>query len=482
MRDGNKEGTRPEAITLILKGQSAGSVFEDTVNQEPEWVKNGDTWTYTYSMLPQTDENGKLYTYWVEEAPLSDTDYQVSYAEDPDGPYDTDTQGLYIRNELKKPIDITVIKEWLDEETGLTRPTQITLTLLADGQPAVDEDGKEVAAVTLPRETGILEQIGDFFTGGDSQWQHTFENLPKYDDTGKLIDYTVTETGVTEDYENTVTKEETDEGYTFTVVNTALADIPVEKRWINVSANRQEEVTVGLYRKTKDGDPEPVLDEDSKEPLTAVLNESNQWKSLFEKLPVYDADSGSRYEYSIQELTVGGEPAEDSGYRISYDTAEDGTLVVTNRYRPHTTPTPEPSGEPTEEPTPTPSGEPTEEPTPTPSGEPTEEPTPTPSGEPTEEPTPDPSGEPTKEPTDVPETPGKRPSATPTDQSSVTKRPARPSSSQTSDTSSETKKKKDVKTGDETSAMPLVMLLFSAAAGGVLLRKKLEKTEDRDDR
>lgn len=397
-------------------------------------------------MLPQTDENGKLYTYWVEEAPLSDTDYQVSYAEDPDGPYDTDTQGLYIRNELKKPIDITVIKEWLDEETGLTRPTQITLTLLADGQPAVDEDGKEVAAVTLPRETGILEQIGDFFTGGDSQWQHTFENLPKYDDTGKLIDYTVTETGVTEDYENTVTKEETDEGYTFTVVNTALADIPVEKRWINVSANRQEEVTVGMYRKTKDGDPEPVLDEDSKEPLTAVLNESNQWKSLFEKLPVYDADSGSRYEYSIQELTVGGEPAEDSGYRISYDTAEDGTLVVTNRYRPHTTPTPEPSGEPTEEPTP------------------------------------DPSGEPTKEPTDVPETPGKRPSATPTDQSSVTKRPARPSSSQTSDTSSETKKKKDVKTGDETSAMPLVMLLFSAAAGGVLLRKKLEKTEDRDDR
>lgn len=128
-------------------------------------------------------------------------------------------------------------------------------------------------------------------------------------------------------------------------------------------------------------------------------------------------------------------------------------------------PVPDGDGEPTPTAEPTPSGEPTEEPTPTPSGEPTEEPTPTPSGEPTEEPTPDPSGEPTKEPSDVPETPGKR-----------------PSSSQTSDTSSETKKKKDVKTGDETSAMPLVMLLFSAAAGGVLLRKKLEKTEDRDDR
>ena len=127
-------------------------------------------------------------------------------------------------------------------------------------------------------------------------------------------------------------------------------------------------------------------------------------------------------------------------------------------------------------------GEPTPTAEPTPSGEPTEEPTPDPSGEPTKEPSGEPSGEPTKEPTDVPETPGKRPSATPTDQSSVTKRPARPSSSQTSDTSSETKKKKDVKTGDETSAMPLVMLLFSAAAGGVLLRKKLERTEDRDDR
>ena len=110
-------------------------------------------------------------------------------------------------------------------------------------------------------------------------------------------------------------------------------------------------------------------------------------------------------------------------------------------------------------------GEPTPTAEPTPSGEPTEEPTPDPSGEPTKEPSGEPSGEPTKEPSDVPETPGKR-----------------PSSFQTSDTSSETKKKKDVKTGDETSAMPLVMLLFSAAAGGVLLRKKLERTEDRDDR
>ncbi|CBT75735.1 hypothetical protein AARI_15130 [Glutamicibacter arilaitensis Re117] len=77
------------------------------------------------------------------------------------------------------------------------------------------------------------------------------------------------------------------------------------------------------------------------------------------------------------------------------------------------TPTSTPTEEPTEEPTSTPTEEPTEEPTSTPTEEPTEEPTSTPTEEPTEEPTSTPTEEPTAEPTS---TPTEEPTAEPTEE------------------------------------------------------------------
>ena len=66
-------GGQPEDLQLTLYRSIAGTAEgEETTesiveNVTPEWNKDGDKWTYTYSDLPKYDDQGKLYLYRVEE-------------------------------------------------------------------------------------------------------------------------------------------------------------------------------------------------------------------------------------------------------------------------------------------------------------------------------------------------------------------------------------------------------------------------------
>lgn len=66
-------GGQPENLQLTLYRSIAGTAEgEETTesvveNVTPEWNKDGDKWTYTYSDLPKYDDQGKLYLYRVEE-------------------------------------------------------------------------------------------------------------------------------------------------------------------------------------------------------------------------------------------------------------------------------------------------------------------------------------------------------------------------------------------------------------------------------
>ena len=64
--DGEKDPARPVSITLYLFRQISGGP-EERVYAQPTWVKNGNTWTYTFHDLPEEDENGNKYTYFVQE-------------------------------------------------------------------------------------------------------------------------------------------------------------------------------------------------------------------------------------------------------------------------------------------------------------------------------------------------------------------------------------------------------------------------------
>lgn len=81
------------------------------------------------------------------------------------------------------------------------------------------------------------------------------------------------------------------EGFMFEVGNKIKTiSIPIEKKWIGT---KQEQAIVHLYA-------------NEKEIETIVLNEQNQWKSVFTNLPVYDIDTHQEIKYTVKEDTVDG--------------------------------------------------------------------------------------------------------------------------------------------------------------------------------
>ena len=186
----NKEGKRPGEITVVVK-DGTKEVAEGKLN-----AKNG--WKTTFVHLAKYDKTGAQITYTVEEKDYNNEYYSSHIT-------GTQQNGYKITNTInwdKFITSIPVEKKW-EGDTEKVRPSNIKVVV---------KQGKEVVAET------ILGEV--------QQWKHTFENLPKYQEDGTQITYTVEEIEVTqgqlENYESKV------EGYTIT--NTYLApEIKVDK-------------------------------------------------------------------------------------------------------------------------------------------------------------------------------------------------------------------------------------------------------------
>lgn len=99
------------------------------------------------------------------------------------------------------------------------------------------------------------------------------------------------------------------EGFMFEVGNKVKTiSIPVEKKWIGP---KQQQAVVHLYA-------------NEKEIETIILNEQNQWKSVFTNLPVYDVDTHKEINYTIKEDIV------DGYFSMITGSVNDG-FVVTNK-------------------------------------------------------------------------------------------------------------------------------------------------------
>ena len=178
--NGNIYNTRPSDLELTLY-RSAGGGEEEIVDVEPTWTKNGDVWSYEYTGLPETDSQGRLYTYRVEETV-------------PDGYAGTQNGNNFV-NTLSESIDIPVKKIWEDNDNAAgKRPSEIVIILYANGV--------ECDRVTLSEDGGILQKALELLSGNtDNIWEYVFEDLPKYDEDGALIEYTIEEESVPGDYE-----------------------------------------------------------------------------------------------------------------------------------------------------------------------------------------------------------------------------------------------------------------------------------------
>lgn len=253
--DNDRDGMRPESVDIVLNG-SDGKLYTGTLSTE-----NG--YTCVFQSVPKYHDGGTLINYTIAEEKIPG--YTTTIAKDASGYKFTLTNTKPIETVTK-----TVSKVWEDgnNQDGL-RPSAITVILTGD------DGSRRVKSVSAAE-----------------NWTTMFENLPKNQNHGQSIQYTVSEAFVS-GYTDRVAQN----GDNYTITNThtpATTELFVTKTWKDNGNNdgmRPDEITVTAHG--SDG-----------RSYTKKLNTDNQWSVMFSNLPKY-AD-GKVIEYSLTEESVPG--------------------------------------------------------------------------------------------------------------------------------------------------------------------------------
>ena len=192
---------------------------------ETTWDKSNDqVWSYGFNDVPYANENGDPYTYQVEEGLTTNTKGET---------YLSTIDGYELTNTITGTVDLTIDKTWFDhDDLKATRPQFIEVNVYQ----WIDDQSELYQTITMvaPKH-GIIETLMDT---PNNTWSYTIENLPKYDDQGRLYQYTVEEvkldgyTSVVESQpQNTVDSTQLNA----LITNTAYGDLTISK---TVSVNR----------------------------------------------------------------------------------------------------------------------------------------------------------------------------------------------------------------------------------------------------
>ena len=193
-----------------------------------------------------------------------------------------DGNEVVIKNEFIKPEDtsIEVVKKWVDEDNkNETRPASIKIILKANGQ--------EISSAELNE---------------SNSWKHTFI-VPKTDNYGNIIEYTIDEENTPEGYDKVI------DGFTITNTYTGPknTNIKIKKEWLDESEEyRPEEVIVEVEC--------PSKTEEIK------LNKANNWEAT------YSIESNEEEVCKLTEKTI-----VNNYKRVDENTtfkAQDGNEVV----------------------------------------------------------------------------------------------------------------------------------------------------------
>ena len=210
---------RPKDLELTVERTTDQNPSDATQWKKVEgltwtWTKNGENdaqWTITFDDLPLYDvATGDPYTYRVREETVPEG--YVCEEIECDEPL-----VFHFKNTRYEPIDIPVQKYWVDNNNHFGWRKPVTVELYAND---------EATGKTLTLGPSIAETIANFFTGGDAGWGGVFENLPKYDDEGKIIQYTIAEITDLAHYGDPDYNPVDD---TLTVTNTANGELTVRK-------------------------------------------------------------------------------------------------------------------------------------------------------------------------------------------------------------------------------------------------------------
>lgn len=276
-----------EASTVIQKteGEIGAKPFSGDIDVEKVW-RGKKTDSVTIQLLKRKKLTGQSLTlsennHWKGKftgLAIYDADGKIEYdvQEIPTNGYKQTKVGpvhpykyVFTNIELK---EIPVKKVWNVPE-GEQLPDSVTVNLLKVGSDDI------IKTLTLKK-------------GNNDQWTGVFKDVPKYDDFGNEIKYTVKEVTVS-GYESKVTGD-MEEG--FTITNTkAKINIPVTKKWTGFDVGKGPDdvskVEVVLWA---DGKP-------TTQKLT--LSKDNQWQGRFENLDIRNSE-GNSINYTVKEVEI----------------------------------------------------------------------------------------------------------------------------------------------------------------------------------
>ena len=238
----NKTWVGPKQNKAVVK------LFANGVEKQRVELNEANNWSHTFSNLPKYDDQGKKIAYTLKEEPVQNYDSNITGSAE---------SGFTVKNTNNEKVKVPVEKTWVGP-----KQKSVTVRLFADG---VEKQHVELSAA--------------------NNWKHEFTNLPKYNDNGTLIKYTVKEDKIA-GYNTEITGD-ANSGYKIKNVNVEKTQIPVEKTWVGPKTNK---VTVRLYA-------------DGVEKQHVELSAANNWKHIFKDLPKYN-DNGSEIKYTVKEDKV----------------------------------------------------------------------------------------------------------------------------------------------------------------------------------
>ena len=274
----NQDGVRPDSVAVTLSG-SDGKTYKATLTKDTGFSK-------TFENLPVFFNNGTKITYTVTEDAVNGYTGKIT----------TDDTGyiLSITNtHAPETIRKTVTKTWDDgnDQDGI-RPTNVKIELYGT-------DGT--------RRTQYLTK--------DNYWSYSFENLPKYQNEGTIILYTIKEEAVDGYTQKSVT---TTAGFDLTNTHEIqTADYEVKKVWIDDNdRDGARPTSITLTLTGSDGSK-----------YTKLMTAADNWNAVtVERVPMFNG--GKYITYTLTENEV-------PSYINSIEVSEDGKhFTVTNTHAP----------------------------------------------------------------------------------------------------------------------------------------------------
>ncbi len=203
-------------------------------------------------------------------------------------------------------IEISGIKTWedADDQDGI-RPASVDVYLLADGKRIFNSNGDALMAHVIPDAEGC--------------WEFHFSDLPKFNENGDEIQYTVEEDAV-KGYEAEVSTETDQDGnYTAHIVNRHVpetVEISGAKTWDDQDdqdACRPASITVRLLADEVEAD-------------SVIVTAAEGWRYSFKDLPKYN--NGTEISYRITEDALVDYTTSYDGYDIMNKHTPDQTSVT----------------------------------------------------------------------------------------------------------------------------------------------------------